>query len=122
MPGERGVECQECGETITQVIRPAEAPRYRQAQRVGQEGEQLYAQDRYHEAAVKFRQALELAPDDPVLLLDLGNALGMLGWEQQNRPMLAESLACLAKAQELYPEYERVGRNIEVTQAKLAQL
>jgi tetratricopeptide (TPR) repeat protein len=120
--GHRGLPCRSCGSAVTQIIAFDKAAQYRQAQNIGQEGESLYNDDRFEQAIAKFQAALQLAPDDPILLLDMGNALGMIGWNKRDRRTLEESIEYLTKALELFPDYERAQRNLEVTKAKLATL
>ena len=121
-PGDRGQPCRSCSSTVTLVIPFAKSEQYRESQRIGQEGERLYGKDEFANALVKFQQALALTPDDPVLLLDIGNVLGTIGWDEQDRRKLNESLKYLKRACDLYPDYERAQRNLDVTEAKLAEL
>jgi hypothetical protein len=118
----RGLACSFCDSTLTAVILFDQAPQCRQAKEIGREGERLYGEEQYEEAASTFGEALALSPQDPVLLLDMGNALGMVGWGERNEAKLRESLDYLREAHELYPAYERALRNLQITEAKLAEL
>ena len=103
----RGLTCSFCDSTLTAVIPFDQAPQCRQAKEIGREGERLYGEEQYEEAASMFGEALALSPQDPVLLLDLGNALGMVGWRDRSKTKLRESLGHLREACDLYPTYER---------------
>lgn len=121
-PGVRGRRCPGCSSALTTVLAGAEAERYQRSMAITAEGEGWFRSERYEFAISSFRQALELTPDDPVLLMDLGNALGMLGWDRRDRGLLEESAACFARALTLFPDYERCRDNRNMTLSKLAAL
>ena len=92
------------------------------AEAIGQEGEKLYQAGDYQQAVDKFQEALQLAPSNPNLLLDMGNTLADLGWKIGDRYKLQESVIYLTKALELFPDFDRARANLNVSRTKLADL
>jgi len=117
-----GLPCRSCKSRITIMVPFKLVGKYLQAQQLGVEGERLYGAERYRESIDKFREGLKLFPNDANLLLNLGNALGMLGWAERNRTMLKESAKYLKKAVKTFPGNSRAARNLEITHQKIGAL
>lgn len=120
--GRTGVDCVACQSDLTRVIAPDEREVYREALALSQFGEQLYRLGQFEASREQFEQALQLSPEDPILLINMGNALGEIGWDRFAPETVAAGIPYLKKALALYPDYKRAEHNLRASQEKLAEL
>jgi tetratricopeptide (TPR) repeat protein len=91
-----------------------------QAYDLDRQGQQLYREKKYAEAAEKFKAALDLKPDDAVFLNNLGFLYYVMGRYDDSLTYLEKTLAIDPKRKEAHGNiaelYYRMGRKAEAKQ------
>jgi predicted O-linked N-acetylglucosamine transferase (SPINDLY family) len=71
-------------------------------------GQELYFRGRHAEAIAEYRRALELKPNNPAILINLGTALQHAGWRE-------EAIVCFRQAIALRPDLPEAYNNLGST-------
>jgi peptidoglycan/xylan/chitin deacetylase (PgdA/CDA1 family)/TolA-binding protein len=99
---------------VAPVASPAARPKPVRAYELDRQGQQLYREKKYDEAAAKFQAAVQLKPGDPVLLNNLGFIYYAMG-------RYADAVQYLQKTLSVDPKRKEAHENLADTFVKLGR-